>query len=547
MADFMDFDECLTDNIQKILPHLSASDASDVSRFLQNKGVRKLVDLRRITVNILNEKLNFIESSDLYDAWQSAYGTSQSSNNEQPTSSAAQPSNSSRIPLRTLQENARETISQSRIPVFDENSPYFPSGVRAAIKANKRPSPDDRQLMVENVVDYCKEKIPNFYRTDLAVVAKQIVKDYEKSFKDTIVVSDHGSDSLYKQFISRLDNQDRKNKRKAKAADKEASGSKEAYGCVLWDPPLPPSETEESLEIIRLDLEKMSRISKKDWDWRIIKKKLTDSYYLQRKHINVTIAPAPQQKKGTKRKRATVEEEEEESTDDPVVSVPVIKSKWPLLFSAQGMNIHFKILTNVDLKGKISAYVASESKRLIEFLSTKNDSLAKLKRNMARAEEQGLGSTKLVATINMLICYFKEDMEYFVRFTEKTSTYEEVKEFHDLPAEKTPILVAAGDSLYNFEKLFVFIDNILVSVVKNILDGLVLLFSAHFIFNIYYSEKVACFLTFIQKAIAGISPTRGSKSLNAALTRRANEKTVKIQNSMELVKQQELEEKNAPL
>ncbi len=74
MADDPEFHKSLTANIKDVLGHLSENEASDVSKYLRSKGVRKLPDLKHITVNILNEKLNFIESSELFTKWQASYG-----------------------------------------------------------------------------------------------------------------------------------------------------------------------------------------------------------------------------------------------------------------------------------------------------------------------------------------------------------------------------------------------------------------------------------------------------------------------------------------
>ncbi|KAK3922736.1 Serine hydroxymethyltransferase [Frankliniella fusca] len=288
MADDPEFQKSLTANIKDVLGHLSENEASDVSKYLRSKGVRKLPDLKHITVNILNEKLNFIESSELFSKWQDSYGTRQP--DEEPGTSK----NTTRRPLSTVRHNARATL-QTDLPVFTEDSPYFPSGIKKAIRAEKRPTRSDRESMCERIVDHCREVVPNLERSRLNDVAKQIVEHFPKSFKDTILISAHRSDSLALQLRTKFDNNDRKLKRPKAPLEEEAPATKEAYGCVLWEAPLPAGTTEESLENIRLDMKKTYRVSRKDWDWRVIKKQLQDSYYLQRKHINANAVKTQKQ------------------------------------------------------------------------------------------------------------------------------------------------------------------------------------------------------------------------------------------------------------
>ncbi|KAK3920796.1 Glucose-1-phosphate adenylyltransferase large subunit 2, chloroplastic/amyloplastic [Frankliniella fusca] len=427
----------LLKNICSVLSHLSRDDAEDVTEFLLSKGVKKLQDVKHITVNILSEKLNFVESSELYSEWQKEFGTS-----AQPGSSGE--AGETRRPLSTIQRNAQKVL-QSKLPVFDENSPYFPSGVKAAIKAKERPSQADRESMVERIVDHCRETVPNLQRSMLNDVALQIVKDFGCSFKDTIMVSEHGSDSLATQLKVKFDNDNRGKKRPKTPVEKEAPAMKEAFGCIQWDPSLPEGESEESLEKIRVDLKKTYRLSSKDWDWRVIKKKLQESYYLQRKLINSN-AVVTQPRKGNKKRRDDGENNDE--TADDFRTIPDVKDKWPFLFTTHGMNIHFKQLTDVDLKTCISTFVAKEGNQLIDFLSTKGEALAKLKRRMVRAEEQRhgfvpfniLGRTQLtwldsLSSLKSSILFFPQ----------KTKTYEEMRQFSELPEEKTPVLVAAGN------------------------------------------------------------------------------------------------------
>lgn len=167
------------------------------------------------------------------------------------------------------------------MPTFDKKSPFIPSDVKEAIERKKRPSASGRASMVERIVDHCREEVPNLQRSMLNSVALDLVTAYPETFKDSILISDHGSDSLAKQMRDKFDN----DKRPALPTPRErqAPAIKEAFGCINWNPPLPEGETEETQENKRKILVDMHQLSKKEWNWKAIKKNMEETFYLQRK------------------------------------------------------------------------------------------------------------------------------------------------------------------------------------------------------------------------------------------------------------------------
>jgi len=72
----MELKERLSGDLKIILPHLEHEKVELVSEFLLEKGVKKERDLRRMTVELLSEVLDYVDSSDLVEEWQNRYGLS---------------------------------------------------------------------------------------------------------------------------------------------------------------------------------------------------------------------------------------------------------------------------------------------------------------------------------------------------------------------------------------------------------------------------------------------------------------------------------------
>lgn len=66
----------LTENILKILPHLQEQENTleTVLELLHFKGVKKEKDLRRLKAEAFYDILDYVDSSDLEEEWQKAYG-----------------------------------------------------------------------------------------------------------------------------------------------------------------------------------------------------------------------------------------------------------------------------------------------------------------------------------------------------------------------------------------------------------------------------------------------------------------------------------------
>lgn len=270
--------------------------------------------------------------------------------------------------------------------------------------------------MVQRIVDHCRETVPGFQRYMLTTVAKELVIAYPDTFKDTLPLSDHGSDGLAKQMRDKLDN-DTRVKNMLTANERQAPKCKEAFGCVMWNPVLEGEDTVESQEAKREKLLDMHRLSKKQWQWKAIKSNLEESFYLQRRDINGDLATAAlSRSKSKKRKR----QESEADVDDPVpkgMPIAEVKIRWPFLFTPKGMNYHFRKLTGQDFRDLLSKF-SSETVMMIEYLACKGEEFAKLKRRLDRADRAGQVDAKLVGLFMMLILNFKESIDWIVAFVD---------------------------------------------------------------------------------------------------------------------------------
>ncbi|KAK3930901.1 Beta-lactamase 1 [Frankliniella fusca] len=519
----MGLQEDLSASIRTVLAHLDDLTLDLLVDFLISQGVKKMQDLRRITIELLKQHLDHVDSSDLYEEWQKKYSltaadprTSSAARNSeeamhlQPsTSKTPQEANAAsrggREALSTLQSNAQQIIED--LPVFSADSPYMPYGVKQAIAQKKRPSTVDREQMVARIVDRCREVVPNLTRSTFNEVAQKIVSMYPNSFRDTIAVSDHGSDSLAYQLKNEYDNDKRPYDRRLSKKEKEAPPVAEATGCSKWNPQIPEDETEDSLLKLQQDLKKMHKVSSKNWEWNLIKRKLTSSFYLQRKEINGELANtsnanAKSKKPSRKRKRTA---DDDEDVDEPEaqpyknLSIKEIQSNWPFLFTAKGINIHFEMLTERDFSSSLDRYISDHGSKLIDYLASRNDELLRMKRKMDLAERQAFGSVVLSTLLLMLVKFFKEERDHFIMFVVRTTELDEAAELIVFPDSKTPVLICAGPNIFDYDKIFFASDNQVLCTASNLAEGLTLLFTSHFVFNYVYSPKLLCFLTFIQR------------------------------------------------
>ena len=245
----------------------------------------------------------------------------------------------------------------------------MPSGLKMAIKDEKRPAPNLRKKMVRSVVDAMLKHHPNPNRSQTSTVAKRIVRQHPNSFEDRTDEGERmgtGYYSLVSQLKNRIENVNRENTlarlRKPRKQTAEVSIPKtpaDAYGCVSWQPVIPEGVTEEALLAVKkiddiykqgltLTQQTYSEIQQRD-----------DGHILQRKCINATPSPSMQD----------------------------IHKEWPFLFWQRWLLVHFKTLTDVPLNTKLMESFASKGHRILAFFKSL-DSVSQRGKNVHKVLRQ---------------------------------------------------------------------------------------------------------------------------------------------------------------
>lgn len=111
------------------------------------------------------------------------------------------------------------------------------------------------------------------------------------------------------------------------------------YGCTAWQPPNPDDLTSDEAEELRLELVDMEM---ENGDY---KQKFNQLYPLQRQDIN------------------------------GLVPMAELKLRWPYLFTAEGLLLHFELLTGFDIKDRLTSSLTSKIPRLLAFF--KSDAVKK--------------------------------------------------------------------------------------------------------------------------------------------------------------------------
>lgn len=549
-------------NITNVLPHLEDDTASALVEHFIKKGLKKMATLRHVSLIQLEEFVDPMDALELHSDWQEKYNAASCSSSSHANASAsasattttsassagsstashtganASGSMASQPPPRQPLQAIAANIVEDPVPIFDVTSPYMPSAVKQAVLAKKRPSKSARVDFVERVVDRCCELVPSLQRTYFDEVARRITVMYPESFKDTHPISEHGSDTLAGQMRAKLSNH-RRNKKALTTREVEAPARKEAFGCIRWNPKLPEDQSIETMEQIKTELQSMHTVSRRDWNWRVIKPKLSDSYFLQRKEINGSLALST---------RARKRNQTEETPDDPTeadLTIVQLHSKWPFLFTSRGINFHFNLLTGLDFKDKLSDFITEEGPDLVEFLGSQNDTLRRIYRRMRKAEKQGHGQTTLGAVVLMLISYLKEERNDFITFVDNTTTLESASDSAlPYPEEGTPFLVCAGNNVYDFDHIYFSVDKKILTTVNSLQDAVVIFFTSHYVFNYLYSSNLSSLLVYFQRIVAQVQSSTGSKCKTSQILKRSNERVTKLANKFAEYKQNIQDEEN---
>lgn len=289
-----------------------------------------------------------------------------------------------------------------------------------------------RKLFVARVVDQVRQRVPAAERNVFIQVMTDVKKKYPTSFRHELAGGKVGKTSITFKMMTKFDN-DKRPDRKTRV-EKEAPTLKAAYGCVQWRAPLPAGQTVGSQEEVRKALHKYFHETRPTaWDWTDIQSKMLLTYSSQRKDLNSQAEAIERVRKATlKAKRTGRVGEEEAAVDDPLAPTVRIVDRWPFLFQARGIRVHFTQLTKVEFSAAIQKFLAENHlKQLLDFLSdllARNEeakrTVKKMKKRVKRAEETEESKTSLqFSVLLLLLClHWKENLDHILTCVEVSST-----------------------------------------------------------------------------------------------------------------------------
>lgn len=246
--------------------------------------------------------------------------------------------------------------------------------------------------MIWVLVDDIQKIEVNPNRAQCLIIARNIVRQYPLSFTDSMddgrTTVGAGYESLLIQIKTRIEHLNRNNtlarRRKAKSGDRDQPrrGPTDTYGCTQWQLELPPEETEESQENKRQKLiEIFSREGSSGMERAEVLQLMEATYYLQRKVINASPAPA----------------------------LGDVKKQWPYLFFPRTICAHFELLTNVQVVRKTEVFLEEHGRNLMEFFKH-NPTNDGVKAVLHRTDCSASASNILQA----LMAYFKEPLDALI-------------------------------------------------------------------------------------------------------------------------------------
>lgn len=288
----------------------------------------------------------------------------------------------------------------------------LPPVVRKKLHNQERPTARERREVIRIIAAEILATCKTPAKKHLSEVARKMVLEYPKSFKDIIEgeVVGSGYDSLTKQLQSRVDNYKRTENLAKKriitddiTVPDEKKQRKDSYGCIQWESG--PVNVEEQMKK-KKDMQKL--FLENNRNEKQIQQLVSDTFSMQRRDIM-----------SGKETRALVEE-------------------WPLLFSLVGMKAHFKLLTGVHITEGFEVDMASKLTRVLEYfqsLPLEKSSLPAKQRAEIQAEGGPCGA------VLMLLSHFKEDRAKMFHMVDRTCIAMEVETEHLPP---TPCIVVCG-------------------------------------------------------------------------------------------------------
>ncbi|XP_034230409.1 uncharacterized protein LOC117639104 [Thrips palmi] len=266
------------------------------------------------------------------------------------------------------------------------------------------------------------------------------------------------------------------------------SSKMDDYGCVMYNPPLPSSEsttTQEEKRVLLLTLESDASISD------LMKR----TYATQRVDV---------------------------INCRPISKLRDVLVKWPHLKHPKFMFQHASTLLDKDVINVWTTELSNKSSDIFQFLNTLCLSLDRkrsvpshisdLLATKASCDALDDGETVASAIFPLIMWHLREKASAFLQVIKVGASDEDV-----LAAAKdangNPVVVLSGDSIFDPNacvRVVLLKDEIIVA--DNLLEGILYAFLSFFVFGFCYTPEVRHTLEFIQRSLLLINPGKGTKS-----------------------------------
>ncbi|XP_054930445.1 uncharacterized protein [Dermacentor andersoni] len=370
---------------------------------------------------------------------------------------------------------------------FDIPWDAFPPELIKACQDGRRPLKSDLNEMIRTLSDRVLACYQKPGRKVLRVIAREIVSKYPRTFEDTLngTIIATGLETLLWKLENCINNKRRHSSECSKrcfSEDEELTTKKpqlqkDSYGCVAWQPDLPSTETAETQENKRKELQAQFRLASPNSSR--VTQLMAETYSSQRQVINASR------------------------------SVVNVKENWPFLFEEAHMCSHVNILLGFSASQTFDDQVKTVGRQVFRYahslIKKPNVRTCLEEIEKARIETKSM-AVEYEATPLLLLAIFDEDRELFCKVVEESASDDDLG---DMPC--SPFIIAKGGSFLTAKSFVVCVDSLPAMHATNPCQAFKLMFFVHFAFNVAYPKDTSLCLEFTQRTIAGVNPGRGTK------------------------------------
>ncbi|CAL8274166.1 unnamed protein product [Merluccius merluccius] len=391
-------------------------------------------------------------------------------------------------------DNPKRTASDSWHHAFEIPWKKMSATIKKRLERGERPSAPERREVIRVIAGELLATCHTAGKKHVMEIARKVVMTYPKSFQDEIAgeVVGSGYDSIIRQMLSNIYNvrrSDNPRVRKRAGGGRGGGGgsSREAaamtkrrrsvaYGCINPEPLLPAGETRASQKRKTEELQLMFR--NRDMDTKKMEKLMTDTFASQRQDL---LSPEKDTRK--------------------------LLEKWPYLFQAAGMRIHFRELTGTQISESFEDAMARKFRRILEYFEfLPKDPAGRAGDLVLQTQEENRWAC---GTVLLLLAHFNEQQDkMFVQVDDATA----VSEVDTTALPWTPCIVACGESPLKAEAYMVAVDRVVISErLSTFEEALHMMFFSYYIHNLDYPAELLATMEFLQRCIFKVNPHLGSK------------------------------------